>query len=184
ARDAFRARCAAHGVTQNAADARFLVVGEELNLPLDILAQQRITALWNDRFRELLRCAVLGVAADNESFESTVMKMVDSRSIGFADMAQAVNYIGSHDVEGRHKERIATTFRYQFPNSGDPNQNREIGKRVKLAFCCLLTAVGIPMILAGDEFAAEEDLFDIHGNVTNDAGKQIDPVDFTRLADP
>lgn len=184
ARTRFRDRCATHGLSQNDADARFLVVGEELSLPLDILHQRRITALWNDRFRELLRCAVLGIAADNESFESTVMKMVDCRRLGFDDMAQAVNYIGSHDVEGSHKERIATTFRYQFPKVDDANQNNEIGKRVKLAFSCLLTAVGIPMILAGDEFADEDHLFNIHGNVTNDSGKQIDPVDFTRLADP
>jgi len=37
------------------------------------------------------------------------------------------------------------------------------------------------MILAGDEFADENDLFDINGNVSNNAGKQIDPVDFSRL---
>jgi 1,4-alpha-glucan branching enzyme len=187
ARTRFRERCAAHGLSQTDADARFLVVGEELTLPLDILTQQRITALWNDQFRELLRCAVLGIAADNESFESTVTKMVDCRNIGFPDMAQAVNYIGSHDVEGRHKERVATTFRYQFPHDDDPiidsKHNIEIGKRVKLSFSCLLTAVGIPMILAGDEFGEEDDLFDIHGSVTNDSGKQIDPVDFTRLED-
>jgi 1,4-alpha-glucan branching enzyme len=187
ARTRFRNRCAGLGLSQNNADARFLVVGEELNLPLDILRQHRITALWNDRFRELLRCAVLGSAAENESFESTVMKMVDCTRLGFCDMAQAVIYIGSHDVEGVHKERIATTFRYKFLKVADANQlenaNNEIGKRVKLAFACLLTAVGIPMILAGDEFAAENDLFDIHGNVTNDSGKQMDPVDFTRLAD-
>jgi pullulanase len=88
------------------------------------------------------------------------------------------------------KEWIATTFRYRFPRIDDPNRavendnhNNEIGKRVKLAFSCLMTAVGIPMILAGDEFAEETDLFDIHGAVTNDAGKQIDPVDFTRVSD-
>jgi 1,4-alpha-glucan branching enzyme len=187
ARALFRKRCAAHGLSQNDADARFLVVGEELSLPLDILQQRRITALWNDRFRELLRCTVLGIAADNESFESTVKKMVDCTRLGFSDMAQAVNYIGSHDVEGLHKERIATTFRYQFPKVDDANlnakHNNEIAKRVKLAFSCLLTAVGIPMILAGDEFADENDLFDILGDVTNDSGKQIDPVDFARLAD-
>ena len=184
ARTRFRARCAAQGISQNDADARFLVVGEELNLPLDILAQNRITALWNDRFRELLRCAVIGIAADNETFESTVTKMVDCRTMGFSNLAQAVNYIGSHDVEGMHKERIATTFRYQFPDANNPNDNNQIGKRVKLAFSCLLTAVGIPMILAGDEFADEDHLFDIHGDVSNDAGKQIDPVEFTRLSDP
>ena len=189
ARTRFRARCATHGLSANDADARFLVVGEELSLPFDILSQSRITALWNDRFREWLRSAVLGIPADNETFDSTVMNMIDCTRHGFTDMAQAVNYIGSHDVEGRHKERIATTFRYQFPivdgnDAQTSKNNAEIGKRVRLAFACLLTAVGIPMILAGDEFADEEHLFNIHGNVSNDSGKQIDPVDFTRLSDP
>ncbi len=180
ARDRFRARCAAAGLSQTDADARFLVVGEELNLPLDIIRQGRITALWNDNFREYLRCAVLGQNAGGENFESTVQKMVDCRLFGFSDMAESVNYIGSHDVEGQHRERIATTFRYQFPNDDDEDNNA-IGRRVKLAFACLLTAVGIPMILAGDEFADEDNLFNIHGNVDNDSGKQIDPVDFDRL---
>lgn len=191
ARSRFRDRCLKHGLSNDEADARFLVVGEELNLPLDILTQGRITALWNDRFRELLRCALLGTKAEKEeSFESTVKDMVDCTRLGFGALTEAVNYIGSHDVEGLHKERIATTFRYLFPKIDDSNHdvendnhNKEIGKRVKLAFACLLTAVGIPMILAGDEFADENDLFDIHGNATNDSGKQIDPVDFTRLSD-
>jgi pullulanase len=45
ARALFRERWAAHGLSQNDADARFLVVGEELDLPLYILQRRRITAL-------------------------------------------------------------------------------------------------------------------------------------------
>jgi glycosidase len=60
-------------------------------------------------------------------------------------------------------------------------QNKEIGRRVKLGFACLLTAVGVPMILAGDEFADEHDLFNIRGTVSNASGKQVDPVNFSRL---
>ena len=95
-------------------------------------------------------------AGDESTFEWTVRKMVECRFFGFSDGAEAVNYIGSHDVEGLHKERIATMFRYQFPIDDSMTelkkvqQNAEIGRRVKLAFACLLTAVGIPMILAGD----------------------------------
>jgi glycosidase len=48
----------------------------------------------------------------------------------------------------------------------------------------LLTAVGIPMILAGDEFADEHDI-DIFGGDrdgrTPDTNKQLDPVNFERL---
>jgi pullulanase len=179
-RDDFRKSCAAQGMSQNEADARFLSIGEELNQPMDLIKQGRVTSMWNDKFRERLRAALLGLNASGDlDFETTVKNMVDCRRIGFRDGAEAVNYIGSHDVEGLHKERIATMFRYQFPWS--ESGNAAIGRRVKLAFACLLTAVGIPMILAGDEFADENDLFDIKGQVKNNAGKQMDPVDFTRL---
>ncbi len=188
ARENFRARCAAQGMSAADADARFLMIGEELQEPLDIIRQGRITSLWNDKFREYLRSAVAGQNTGSEStFEWTVKKMVDCRWFGFRDGSEAVNYIGSHDVEGMHKERIATMFRYQFPiddsmsNDEKARRNSEIERRVKLAFACLLTSVGVPMILAGDEFADENDLFNIRGNVTNQSGKQIDPVDFARL---
>ena len=188
AREYFRARCAAQGMPEEEADARFISVGEELSQPLDLIRQGRVTVLWNDKFREYLRAAVLGQNVESEAtFEWTVKKMVDCRYFGFSDGAEAVNYIGSHDTEGRHKERIATMFRYLFPIHGSMSkeeqarQNARIERRVRLAFVCLLTAVGIPMILAGDEFADENDLFDIAGSVTNQGGKQMDPVDFKRL---
>lgn len=179
-REDFRKRCAAQGMSPSEADARFLSIGEELNQPMDLITQGRVTSMWNDKFRERLRAAVLGKNAESDpDFETTVKNMVDCLRIGFRDGAEAVNYIGSHDVEGMHKERIATMFRYQFPRSD--SGNAEIARRVKLAFVCLLTSVGIPMILAGDEFADENDLFDIEGHVSNNACKQSDPVDFSRL---
>jgi len=46
---------------------------------------------------------------------------------------------------------------------------------------CLLTAVGIPMILAGDEFADEHDIFAGNANGrTPDDNKQLDPVNYDR----
>jgi pullulanase len=175
-RELFRERWQAAGLPPGDADARFLTVGEELNLPLDILTQGRVDALWNDNFRKYLRAALLGNNAEGEStFEWTVRKAIDCRLFGFSDGAQAVNYIGSHDVEGVGKERLCTFFRYNRFAEG------EIERRVKLAFACLMTAVGIPMVLAGDEFGDENDIFDIRGAVSNNAGKQTDPVDFSRL---
>jgi pullulanase len=159
------------------ADARFLVVGEELSLPMDLLHQQRLDGLWNDSFRSLVRAAILGQNADQEpSFEWTVRKAIDCRNIGFADGAQAVNYITSHDVEGYRRERL-----FNFLQN---NGIQDIEKRVKLAFVCLLTAVGIPMILAGEEFADQHDRFDQNGNVTQSGGKQVDPVNFERAREP
>jgi hypothetical protein len=39
------------------------------------------------------------------------------------------------------------------------------------------------MILAGEEFADQHDLFDADGNVMQQGGKQVDPVNFSRLGD-
>ena len=176
ARAQFRNLAIAQGLTAAEADARFLAVGEELNLPLDLIWQRRVDALWNDNFRKFIRPALLGHNADGEpSFEWTVRKGIDCKLCGFTDCAQAVNYIVSHDVEGYQKERLCTMFRYNNLSQDD------IERRVKLGFVCLMTAVGIPMFLAGEEFADENDLFDISGHVTNNSGKQIDPVDFSRL---
>ena len=54
-------------------------------------------------------------------------------------------------------------------------------RRIKLAFVCLLTSVGVPMILAGEEFADQHDLFDAQGRVTHQGGKQVDPVNYSRV---
>ena len=80
---------------------------------------------------------------------------------------QAVNYLGSHDVEGYRNERL-----YNFLDNNGIYAKEE---RIKLAFVCLLTAVGVPMILAGDEFADEHDLSVTH------PPKQRDAVNFGRV---
>jgi pullulanase len=40
-----------------AADARFLVVGEELQEPLDLLRQHRLDGLWHENFKRYIRSA-------------------------------------------------------------------------------------------------------------------------------
>ena len=159
------------------ADARYIVVGEELSEPHALLTQGRLDGLWHESFKHYIRMALLGRNHENEgTFESTVRKAIDCRQFGFSDLAQAVIYLTSHDVEGFRNERLFNFFAI--------NGVTDIERRAKLAFACLLTAVGIPMILAGDEFADQHDLFGANGNVTQDGGKQVDPVNFTRLAEP
>jgi pullulanase len=160
------------------ADERFLVVGEELSHPPELLSQNRLDALWNDGFRARIRAAILGQNSAGENFEYTVRNAMDCRNLGFTDMAQSVNYVTSHDVEGFRKERLFTMLQ----KSGFAGL--DLQKRVQLAFVCLLTANGIPMFLAGEEFADQNDLFDSNGNVTDSGGKEVDPVDFSRLQDP
>ena len=147
-----------------------------LGVPLELVTQNRLDGLWNEEFKRLLRCAILGQNSPKEpSFEWTVRKAIDCRLLGFRDGAEAVNYVGTHDVEGFRNERLFNFLQ----NNGVPATE----ERIKLAFACLLTAVGIPMILAGEEFADQHDFFDEDGNVTQSAGKQINPVNFSRLGD-
>jgi glycosidase len=174
ARHAWRQRFGATADTTDA-DARFLVVGEELQEPVDILRQQRLDGLWHENFKRYIRAALLGQGFDGQTFEQTVRKAIDCRSFGYTDLAQAVIYLTSHDVEGFRNERLFNFFQ--------SNGVVDIEKRTKLAFACLLTAVGIPQILAGDEFADQHDLFGQHGQVNQDGGKQVDPVNYSRLND-
>lgn len=176
----FAARWAAQGLGAGA-DAHVLVVGEELTVPLALLTQGRLDGLWNDHFRVLVRSAIRGMnaAGENEpSFEWTVRKAIDCRILGFAGGAQAVNYITSHDVEGVDRERLFTSF----TKFGGFLPSDAI-RRIKLAFVCLLTAVGVPMILAGEEFGDLHTRFDVNGNVSQDGGKQVAPVHFDLLED-
>lgn len=175
ARQTWRERAASQGLSQQDADVRFLVVGEELAVKFALLAQQRLDGLWNERFKERVRAAILGRSVDGESFEWTVRKMIDCRLLSdgdgsFTDLSQSVNYVTSHDVGGFGNERLYTYL----GNNGIVEREQ----RIKLAFACLFTAVGIPMIFAGEEFADDHDL-----PPTDDA-KQVDPVNFDRLEGP
>ena len=170
----FAERWAAAGLGAGA-DDRFLVVGEELSMPMALLTQGRLDGLWNDAFRARVRAAILGQNNDGENFEYTVRNAIDCRNVGFSKLAQAVNYVTSHDVEGYRRERLCTML----TKSGFSGQ--DLQKRIQLAFVCLLTANGVPMILAGEEFADQNQLFDASGYVTDASGKEIDPVHFGLL---
>jgi len=122
---------------------------------------------------------------------------------GFYDLSQAVNYLTSHDVEQDSEKRImnylmvpmleAQGYRstvddirwvtdHLNPGSGEraDDQQRFLHglalERLRSAFCLMMTAVGIPMILAGDEFGDVHDL-----DHTNWRLKMSDPVDWERI---
>lgn len=149
------------------AEEHFLVVGEELAVPLGLIYQNRLDGLWNENFKHLVRDVILGgPGLSDEEFARSVERMVDCRRLGFRDGTEAINYVTSHDVEGFRNERL-----YNFlDNNGVGSKEPQI----KLAFVCQLTSVGVPMILAGEEFADEHDLLIKHPE------KQTDPVNFRR----
>ncbi|HVY36629.1 MAG TPA: alpha-amylase family glycosyl hydrolase [Polyangia bacterium] len=169
-RAAWRDRVAAETGSTAGADERFLVIGEELSVPKGLLAH--IDALWNEDFKRIARNVLLGRNWDQEpSFEWSVRKLIDCRNLGFSRGYQAVNYLGSHDVGGIGNERLFNYLGNNGVNDAD--------KRIRLGFACLLTAVGIPMILAGDEFAQPH-----HNPQVTDTNKEIDPINFELKNDP
>ncbi|KAB5580244.1 putative alpha amylase, catalytic domain subfamily [Coniochaeta sp. 2T2.1] len=160
-----------------AADAsKFLVIGEELSMPVSMVHRGVVNALWNEPWQGRLRALLVGESRDGDNFEWTVRKVADTTLVSldgtsFTDGAQAVNYITSHDIEGYRKERL-----YNFL-SGNGLSDSDVGRRAKLAFALLLTSVGIPMIFAGEEFADQMD------RSVNMAKKQSDPVNYARKDD-
>ena len=121
---------------------------------------------------------------------------------GFYDIAQAVNYLTSHDVEQEDEKRVMNflfapllasrgyahaidDIRWIADHLADIGPERAIAdqrflhgvalERLRSAFCLLMTAVGIPMVLAGDEFGDVHDL-----DHTNWRLKMSDPVDWDR----
>jgi 1,4-alpha-glucan branching enzyme len=171
ARALWQARWRDQGHDPGGADERFLVVGEELSEPLALLQQGRLDGLWHENFKRIVRQVILGRNVDFEpNFEWSVRKLIDCRLLGYTDGSQAVNYVTSHDVEGFHNERL-----YNYLNN---NQVFDTEPRIKLAFACLLTAVGVPMILAGEEFADPQN----HQPVFPQ--KETDPVNFDLVKDP
>ncbi len=186
ARAVWNERWAQEGNPATGADARFITVGEELSLPSALLGF--LDGMWNERFRNRVRNAIIGRNAQNQpSFEWSVREMIDCRLLRdqnnnalFRHGYQAVNYLGSHDLtntdgDGTNNDRI---YNY-LDRLGVPLKD----KPLKLAFVCLLTAVGTPMILAGDEFASPMSFALTDPNVDN--AKQMDPVNYDLLtADP
>jgi len=188
-----RPACQAEG---DGADAKFLVVGEELTMPPELITQNRLDGLWNKEFQSLVRAAILGETFGDLNFRETVQRVINctrnprdnSIDLRFSDGANAINYLTSHDVQGTRKERLYNLMLAVIKVDGNQDIENVLHRarlgRIKLGFVCLLTAVGIPMILAGEEFGDQHDLFNSRGDVTHEGGKQVDPVNFSRVNEP
>lgn len=85
------------------------------------------------------------------------------RGHGFYDLAQRIIYPTSHDVEGYYEQRLWNFFKdYTTNATGDisiiGSLRNEIAIEMQVtAFALTCTAVGIPMFLAGEEFAEAHD---------------------------
>jgi hypothetical protein len=120
--------------------------------------------------------------------------------LGFSDLAQAVNYLTSHDVQQFDAQRLMTVMvTDEFDLRDEPDSIAasrflvdQVGRqpdpprsylaaldRICGAFALLLLSVGIPMLLAGEEFADIHDLDPADWRL-----KMSDPVDWERRSYP
>ncbi len=174
-----------------------------------------VDAMWNVAYRDEIHRLMrndIRTLGGQPSRRERIMAMISGRQswdelsrtfrAGFQDMAQAVNYITSHDVEEAGQARFmnaclsALLKERQLGDGSVENVRRVVDQgherdfqaelacaaaldRVRSGFALLLTSVGIPMLLAGEEFGDVHDL-----DHTDWRLKMSDPVDWHRRSQP
>ena len=134
------------------------------------------------------------VTAYGETARSERARALISGRKGWEDLAQRVAYVTSHDVEQFTEQRLYGMFMdllapsWQSRPASDLDLAaldeaaaaiRTVFAQIHASFALMLTAVGIPMFLAGEEFA------DLHDLPHHDWRlKMSDPVDWQRAAVP
>jgi 1,4-alpha-glucan branching enzyme len=140
-----------------------------------------VDAMWDFAFRDDLRRLVanrLTTTWGEPSRSERVQQLLSTG--GFADLAQHVVYCTSHDVEQDADQRLYSYFLQLLTGSeGEANVASTVLTQVHATFALLLTAAGMPMFLAGEEFA---DLHDT--DRSNWRLKMSDPVDWSRARQP
>lgn len=209
-------------------DRPFIVIAEDSGRRAESTqgAQPAADSIWNFAFRDELRRLLLdrmetawGQPPRRERIQEMIRgsRMWDDWSHefkqGFTDLAQAVDYVTSHDMQQPNEQRLMNLFLADLLTTRHlidlSDQSSVVGARrethavraivdhldaqfsamreahaealdrVGSAFALMLTSVGVPMFVAGEEFADIHDL-----EHTNDKVKQLDAVNWERRAYP
>ncbi len=206
-------------------DTPFIVIAEDSARRAEVTARTHrgrrvVDAIWDFNQRDELRRSVsdlvhtrFGEPARRSRVEATIRGHQSwddwSRRFdgGFADMAQRIVYLTSHDVEKLGEQRLLnyllreelaqrgwTDLKYRNiqrvvdgyrGSEGDftaPDAVDALGaafERARSAYCLLMTSVGIPMLLAGEEFGDTHDT-----NHEDWRQKMSDVVNWTRRGRP
>ncbi len=207
---------------RNFPDRPFAVIAEDssrnpqITSPTAYNGRTLVDSMWNFDFRDEVRRVMNNSVHTNwgePSRSDRIRSMIANwrewddysrayRGSSYADLAQAVNYVTSHDVAGYTEQRLLNFYlseilRFEgktpLPNETETEMIRRIVdsiatqpadiqaahaqalERVGSTFALMLTSRGIPMFLAGEEFG------DVHDKDHSDPGlKQEDAVDWTR----
>ncbi len=126
------------------ADPDNIQIAEHLPTDPELFIQTEMDTGWHAHFRWRLREMIRDAQLDSREFE---MIMKPGR-LGFESAFQRIPYTESHD-----EERVVRELR----NAGHDESN--VFRRAETALALTLTAPGIPMIYAGQEFGEYTPLF-------------------------
>ena len=118
-------------------DRKSYQIAEHLPADPDLQNKTEMDAGWHDQFRWPLRDMIRNARLNREEFE----RIMDARKLGFSNSFQRVVYIESHDEERFLRDLNQSGF-----------SNTEALRRDMTALAITLTAPGIPMVYAGEEF--------------------------------
>lgn len=199
----------------------FLVIAEDSNRRFEITRDSQfhpngrrvVDAIWNFSYRDDARKLLtneLSTRFGQAPRQDRIRMLISGSGMwddfgagsireGYADMAQSINYLVSHDVKdaSRMMNEIfggllrlrglggdsIEDIRYRLKTLGSQSSqvvaaHQEALDRCRGAMALLLTSVGIPMFLAGEEFG------DIHDLNPWEDTKMSDPVDWDRQFAP
>ena len=154
----------------------FVVIAEDSWRRKEITAERHrgrrvVDSMWDFDFRDEVRrlfSNTLFTKWGEASRSQRVRDMLGAHRFG--DMARRVAYCTSHDVEADMEQRLVEYFRSQCSLDEYTAYNQVVG-----VMALTLTAAGIPMFLAGEEFA------DLHDTNRRDwRQKMSDPIDWHR----
>jgi 1,4-alpha-glucan branching enzyme len=183
-------------------NGRFVTTGNDPNNPN---GRKVVDAIWNFRYRDEIRrllqdniSTVFGAPSRSMRVQHLLSKdgawndWNHSFDAGYSDMACSVDYVTSHDVAdaprlmnviiGPMLGNTTVAGIRAAVDSADSSGNSALQATVELAcervfgaFAFLMTSVGMPMFLAGEEFG------DVHDTDYGDVNsKQQDPVQWNR----
>ena len=176
---------AAHRIHQQAFPGRpFIVIAEDSwrRAPITTARGYRgrrvVDSMWDFDFRDTVRRLVsdtLHTAWGQPSRSELARALLTTGK--FEDMAQHVTYSTSHDVEADHEQRLYSYFMESLAARAPRADDLSLVALdlVHSTLALTLTAAGIPMFLAGEEFADAHDT-----DRRNWRHKMSDPVDWWR----
>ena len=124
------------------------LIGENLPDPSGVVHNTYIESSWNAGFNYILRAQLCESDQGGNRYGDMqgVFNTIRFQSGGYSDNAQAINYLESHDLE-----RIAHDLRI----NPALNVDEAVKAKSKLGALVLFTAMGVPMIYAGQEFGTQ-----------------------------